>query len=139
MLHSVTGIDDGNESTMIVTDVHIDAPSNEQLLLNAAETKLANMTMEREIFLRAALQLLDQREHGNATNEKKKVKNFFKRYKSSNAKKASTTDESAMDVIRYGSLRKANRRYKSVVPMEGWKRKFVELRHVCNLRQCAVS
>lgn len=128
-INSVTGIDDGNESAMEVTELHVASPvSNDAMLLSAAEAKLANMTKEREIFLRAALQLLDKREHN--VPQKKKYKNPFKLRKVKSLKNGvSNVEETMMDVIRFGSLRKANRYHRGVIEIEKWKKKFIELRH----------
>lgn len=127
----VTGIDDGNESAMEVTELHVASPlSDDAIKLSAAEAKLAHMTKEREIFLRSALQLLDKREHN--IPQKKKYKNPFKfrRGKASRKGHLGVDDsDTMMDVIRFGSLRKANRFHRGIIEVERWKRKFIELRH----------
>lgn len=88
---------------------------HESPVAGVAGSHLLNITKEREIFLRAALQLLDHREHQTAPK------------KHSNKRNVNDSNEEDMaDVIRCGSIRKLHR-YSSISIT--WKKKFAELRH----------
>ena len=109
---------------MLVSDVKVQNVTNGEEVLSNADLKLTNITLEREIFLRAALQLLDKRE--NSATIKNRT-NLFKRKKKKYLDNA--VEDNLVDIIKIGKLRKANRVSKVVLNAEKWNSKIVELRH----------
>lgn len=87
-----------------------------------------NMAREREIFLRAALQLLNQRESRGPVDTSVSARKPGKA-----AAAAAEADGEMYDVIRLGILRKCSRSGKfsamAAGNMSHWKMKYVEVRH----------
>ena len=95
----------------------------------------AIVAREREIFLRAALQLLDQKDAGlpdaanNGNNSNSNHNNNGVSWRSSALRPTRGTPDSRMDAIRFGPLRKAVRGGNWPTMSSMWKPKYVELRH----------
>jgi hypothetical protein len=93
-----------------------------------------NITREKDIFLKAAIQLLDEPSHAKYTNKYREnpvdnSKSFYK--KTFNTKKDDNDNNRILreDNIRYGWLKKASRAGVLASVSTVWKSKFVELRH----------